>query len=412
MGLSASQGRLLLLTAKKSDLEYRAQQIAMLRAILCQEQEAASKEYEDATSNRIMNITLAAQAGKNDSASSSKVTYNLTYRNLISGTVTNSVASSLGGIQGSEGARTTDFEYASATPYRLMTADGAIVVSDESEIPLIKTHTVENDATQVEGKTNLYETKYDGKESTYSVLATGALAEIIGEDEDSISGLELDLANGVVRYTDDENNVRLFNIADGSEIDKDNDNRQNVKYETATISAYKDRSDIPKSKTSEDSAEGDYKLSPAGPDGIVTLQKRTPSGYVAVQRYLVDPGLKDGYYDNESGLSDINYLQDCLRNGKYMLQKCIQDENVDEGWRWTDISWDTATNVTDSYYTEDDATAKAKYDRIQSQIQAQDKKLELELDNIETQRSAVTTEIESVEKVINENIESTFNAFG
>jgi len=55
---------------------------------------------------------------------------------------------------------------------------------------------------------------------------------------------------------------------------------------------------------------------------------------------------------------------------------------------------------------------KAKYDRIQSQIQAQDKKLELELDNIETQRSAVTTEIESVEKVINENIESTFNAFG
>ena len=40
------------------------------------------------------------------------------------------------------------------------------------------------------------------------------------------------------------------------------------------------------------------------------------------------------------------------------------------------------------------------------------KKLELELDNIETQRSAVTTEVESVEKVISEDIEGTFNAFG
>ena len=59
----------------------------------------------------------------------------------------------------------------------------------------------------------------------------------------------------------------------------------------------------------------------------------------------------------------------------------------------------------------DDDTAKAKYDRLQNQIQAQDKKLELELDNIETQRSAVTTEVESVEKVIKDNVESTFKTF-
>ena len=43
-------------------------------------------------------------------------------------------------------------------------------------------------------------------------------------------------------------------------------------------------------------------------------------------------------------------------------------------------------------FTENDDAAKAKYDRLQNQIQAQDKKLEIELDNVETQRSAVTTE--------------------
>ena len=57
------------------------------------------------------------------------------------------------------------------------------------------------------------------------------------------------------------------------------------------------------------------------------------------------------------------------------------------------------------YYDADDAGAKAKYDRLSKQVEAQDKKLQLDLDNIETQRDAVKTEIDSVEKVINENIE-------
>ena len=136
MGLSASQGRLLLLTAKKSDLEFRAQQIAMLRSILCQQQEAASKEYEDATSNRIMDIQLIASidGGANDS----KSTKNLTYQNLISGTVTADIDSSITGIQSSRKANTDIYDYASAHMYRLTTPDGAIVVSDVSEIPTNK----------------------------------------------------------------------------------------------------------------------------------------------------------------------------------------------------------------------------------------------------------------------------------
>ena len=80
--------------------------------------------------------------------------------------------------------------------------------------------------------------------------------------------------------------------------------------------------------------------------------------------------------------------------------------------RWSSISWDAISNISDNYYNEDDDKAKAKYDRLQNQLQAQDKKLELELNNIETQRSAVTTEVESVDKVISDNIEGSFNAFG
>ena len=416
MGLSASQGRLLLLTAKKSDLEYRAQQIAMLRAILCQEQEAASREYEDATSNRVMSITLASNAaGSTTNIPNDKVTENLTYRALVSGTVSNGPGATIAGIQASKGARTEDYEYTSTKFYRLMSADGAIVVSDVGEIPTATESVTKTDATELKGEQfgkNAYQitnTASDGSEVvSYGVLAPdGSDLRNLIDDNNKTASIKIDIENGVVEYEDEDGTFKYYDIATGADITGIQDENKTYTFvDGATL--YSSFADIPKSVTSSVNKEGNYVEGP-GPDGVATLKN---SKGVPIQRYIVDPALKDGYFDSESGISDINYLQECLRNGKYLIQKLDQNENLESGWRWSDISWDTASNITDSYYTDDDATAKAKYDRIQSQIQAQDKKLELELDNIETQRSAVTTEIESVQKVIDENIEGSFNAFG
>ena len=54
MGLAASQARLLLLTARKSDLEYRAQQITNSEMILAMQTEEIAREY----SNKLSNQTL------------------------------------------------------------------------------------------------------------------------------------------------------------------------------------------------------------------------------------------------------------------------------------------------------------------------------------------------------------------
>ena len=416
MGLSASQGRLLLLTAKKSDLEYRAQQIAMLRAILCQEQEAASREYEDATSNRVMSITLASNAaGSTTNIPNDKITENLTYRALVSGTVTNGPGVTIAGIQASKGARTEDYEYTSTKFYRLMSADGAIVVSDVGEIPTATEGTTKTPATQLEGAQygdNAYKTintASDGSEVvSYGVLAPeGSDLRNLIDDNNKTVAINIDVENGVVEYENEDGTYKYYDIATGTDITDTKDESKTYTF-VGGATLYSSLGEIPMSVTSSVNEKGNYIEGP-GPDGVATLKN---SNGVPIQRYIVDPALKDGYFDSESGSYDINYLQECLRNGKYLIQKLDQNENLESGWRWSDISWDTASNITDSYYTDDDATAKAKYDRIQSQIQAQDKKLELELDNIETQRSAVTTEIESVEKVINENIEGSFNAFG
>lgn len=58
MGLAASQGRLLLLTARKSDLELQAQQISQDRLLLSIQQESIATEYAEKTNNQIYQIQL------------------------------------------------------------------------------------------------------------------------------------------------------------------------------------------------------------------------------------------------------------------------------------------------------------------------------------------------------------------
>ena len=78
---------------------------------------------------------------------------------------------------------------------------------------------------------------------------------------------------------------------------------------------------------------------------------------------------------------------------------------------WIPVSWSGMTEIQDTYYTDDDATAQAEYQTATARVQAQDKKLETDQKQIETQHKAVETEFESVQKVIQSNIENSFKAF-
>lgn len=61
--------------------------------------------------------------------------------------------------------------------------------------------------------------------------------------------------------------------------------------------------------------------------------------------------------------------------------------------------------------TSDDAEAESKYNYETARIAAQDNQLDLDLKQLETQHNAVLKEMESVEKVIDNNIERTFKMF-
>jgi len=432
MGLSASQGRLLLLTARRSDLEYRAQQISQKRLILSQQLEEISLEYEEATTNRQMKIQLylgGELKDDNDSANPSRQT-NLTYAALISGCFSKGVDRT--GIQpyGRTESYLEDGAYSSMAAYRLVNADGAIVVSSFEEIPSLMTPPPSEEAAKLDtehsGTVGIYESD-DGKgKITNSLLAGGGNAEgmifreIFGEDpaDGAMKNVEFDKENGVIKYTPDDGDVKYFSIATGKLYDKglQNDELQGKSFTWEKASIYADEASLPISKKPQDAQPvgltdnivADGYCVVKGHDGVYSLYE---DGSL-VNRYVVDETLAYGSTDVYGSQDGPNYLQDCIRNGKYLIQQYKDDENKDEGYRWSQVPWDALATIHDGYYTEDDDAAKAKYDRLQNEIQAQDKKLELELDQIETQRQAVTTEIESVNKVISENVEKTFNAFG
>ena len=429
MGLSASQGRLLLLTAKRSDLEFRAQQISQKRLILSQQLEEISLEYENATSNRQMSIMLY-QTQSNNQSDQSYRSANLTYASLISGTVsTGGPGTNLSGIQASGAVGTDYYDFSSSTAYRLVSTSGAIVVSDASEIPgynedgvgeykynRTSSKAAEQVTTGADGSKkifggNLYKTTHaDSQEASYSILdAGGKLKSVLGITQEPVS-IKFDRENGLIQYINDEGKS-IYAKFDGEKYTKidSTDDYESTHWEDATL--YGDKASIPQS-TFKEEVTGTVEIQ-EGADGVITVIRTDANGNSdGGTRYIIDEALRYGSTDSAGTIAGPNYLQDCLRNGKYLVQKGSVDKNNDEGFKWSNISWDATVNISDAYYTADDDAAKAKYDRLQNQIQAQDKKLELELDNIETQRSAVTTEIESVEKVINENIESTFNAFG
>ncbi len=103
-------------------------------------------------------------------------------------------------------------------------------------------------------------------------------------------------------------------------------------------------------------------------------------------------------------------LEEGLRNGSIYLQYINNPESPEPPTGVVD--WRSNTALHDRLYTEDDEAAAAMYEAESAALHSKDKKLEVELKNIEIQHSAVQTEIDAVKKVIDKNIEKSFKTFG
>ena len=108
--------------------------------------------------------------------------------------------------------------------------------------------------------------------------------------------------------------------------------------------------------------------------------------------------------DEEGNVTPVSTadLQNLIKRGELIIFNATSGEEV--GTTGSSVFYDT-------YYTEDDDAATAEYESKMAEIQTKEKKLQIDLNQIENQQKACDTEIDSVKKVIEKNIERTFKTF-
>ncbi|MBR1977696.1 hypothetical protein IKA15_05410 [bacterium] len=124
---------------------------------------------------------------------------------------------------------------------------------------------------------------------------------------------------------------------------------------------------------------------------------------------IVDKNLK---YDEGGAAS---YIKEMIEKGEYTLCRkntAAEIANSEDDLTHKYTTFAASASFAEVYYTADDAAAEAEYNSITKKLETMEKKLDMQMEQIETERSAIKTEKESVEKVVKENVESTFKTFG
>ncbi len=410
MGLSASQGRMLLLTARKNDLEFRAQQISQQRLNLTSELEKISSEYEEATSNRDMVINCMGTQTSNSGTSTS---FNLTYTSLTSGLIAavknGNLTATEAGLQSTTAADNFyNGGYKVNGMYRLTDANGNIVISSLTEIPGVdEAAAKEIEAGTFAGGLDTEEYVEVTDKSTYIPNYNKNVDNITNATKtESKSGEKVTLDSNQYFLDIEGKTTKDSNKAVPSSVQNDGDGKPLYTYPIVTFSEGGTAGKEVATMTQKDTT---YKVLAKG---TTSIKKGTGKNEYVVgdKTYVVDPALTVNNGSGTKGCS--NYLQECLRNGLYSIESFVDNKDaLTNEDKWSKVSWDSLSQITDENYDDDDDAASAKYKRLQQQIETKDKKLEMELDNIETQRSAVTTEVDSVDKVIQDNVEKTFKTF-
>ncbi len=351
MGMSASQARYLQLTARKSDLEFQAQQICQKRLSLAERTEQIATKYSNQINDRHLyyNAPYTLETGIDENGNATSLVHfgesSSTQKRLDYYDITNSLNDSKQPGLG----------------YRIVDSNGKIVVPaiPEGENP-----------------------------DNYVVDAS-----IVANSSEGSSSYE-----NACNYLED----KLRNAE--WTLQKVNTNNTKVTWSNAytyTTSAINNLLDNYSNTTDSDISEfAPYRLvNSAGKIVVSSL----PEG-ANPDDYVVDTSLKLDSKDETARNTAVSYVENKLKNSEYILQK--------RNYNWSDTDFYTNTYIDDLLYEDNDSAADAEYTRDTETIQKQDKALEMRLNQITTQQKSIETEMESVKKVIDKNIESSFKTFG
>ena len=384
MGMAASQARLLCITARIHDVEHQAQSIQNAKMQLSTLSDRAYQEYNEALDATTLTIRALDESG-------AKTTVTANFNTLCS---KNKVLP------------------ANGENYVLRNPEGLLVVEDN----VMEAYLDFKDA----GLSDPYQFAMmmvnDGNVNHIGNLDNGEYSEAMMNAEEAVYQSLSDKTTKKEKTASD----KLLNLH--AQLEKYTEGGENV-YDSSVVTDenmedYKEalaayRNELYKSASAEIEAEAaqDESL-------IEDFNNSDFKYYVSLYNQIKACGgcVSINDYDGPNGdaANDSDWLQAMIQSGQFTI------EIVDTDKKTGDVSFDTTSPSSDSClgYTETAsidkralAKAEAEYEDALRNINKKDKEYDLTLSKLETERSALTTEYDSVKKVIEDNIDRTFGIF-
>ena len=383
MGLAASQARLLTLTARIHDVEYQAQMIQNAKIQLATQEDEVYKKYTDALDATTLTFT-------NDSG------------NLIPANFNN-----LCGLASIDNGLFKNYVFRTGDNDRLIVPKnvyegyvdlfGKDGCGDPYVFALYMLGMNEEDISEAEDK---YISNRDDSSSSDPLVQLRenmedklrAIAKITGDDPD-----------GLIKDT----------IKGGQTLSQVTENYPGAEK---LEGEYEELYEKYRAKLYNSGAEYIYELAN---DGDSTGFDQNKFNYYLRWGKLIQQEVGIRYCASESDYSetfgsDSDILNEMLQSGKITVDVVSVDAKSGElSDDRTSVASDsnlayTATSTIDKTAL---AKAEAEYEYEMKKIDKKDKQYDMDLDKLETERTALTTEYDSVKKVIQDNIERTFGIF-
>ena len=399
MGLAASQARLLSLTARIHDVEYQAQMIQSAKLKLALQEDDILKKYNDALDAQ----TLTYSVGNNVVAAD--------FNNLF-------------GI--------SSFTNGLSTAYTLWDKDDRLVVPDEIADAYAalagKTGVLDPYAFAMYMMTGKSIEEINTTETEYiqGLNANEALPDVINTKREAVENL---IKDSIYAIYDNHTNGSQYkdetmNGMTEAALNGDWENLYQRYFSTFELSK-EEKTTLDSLKTAMDeyrfqvySKRGEQIYRAAIGDDNAKFDSNVFNGYLRYAQLIareqgIDYCTRESDYGTGFG-TNRELLNDLLMSGKATMDIISIDRSTG---KLTDnkTSASTDTNVSFTNTSKIDSTtlkkAEAEYEHAMKLIDRQDKKYDLELNRLETERNALTTEYDSVKKVISDNIERTFGIF-
>ena len=411
MGMAASQARLLCITARIHDVEYQAQSIQNAKTQLATLSDAAYQEYLRELDDTTLTINTIDVNG-------AKQRVIATFNNLCSRNRVKSADGKEYAIRDKSGKLLVEQEVADG--YKNYKADGsgvgykdaqafALFMINECDYHSYSNGREEEQKTGEKAVQHAEETTYEKLKADNKTLENkhDAVLKIV---KDAYTACSYEYKN---KQNEKEENLTIY---DHKFVDNCGNNDIKKQYKEA-MASYKES--LYGSKAGEIFVIAN-ESNLAGQDFDIEEDFNYDlfNYYVSIYKQIEACGgcksISDFDGFNGDAASNEEWLSAMIQSGQFSIE--IVDKDKKTGlidMRGTSPSSDISLSY--STTTEIDSRAmrkaEAKYEHNLSKINAQDKKYDLSLSKLETERTALTTQYDSLKKVIDDNIERTFGIF-